>query len=94
MIAGAVTGGLALSKHAALLETCPDGHCPKGSEAQNQSAVDSYKTMGAISTVGFIAGGVLAATGVILVVTAPKAKQTATVTPVIGLGYLGAEGRF
>jgi hypothetical protein len=94
LVAGGVTGGLALSKHASLLKTCLDGHCPKGSEMTNQAAVDSYKTMGTISTIGFIAGGALAATGIVLVVTAPKAKPTATLTPVIGLGYLGAEGSF
>jgi hypothetical protein len=94
LVMGGVTGGLALSKHASLLKTCPDGHCPKGSEAANESAVNSYKTMGTISTIGFIAGGVLAATGIVLVVTAPKAKPVATLTPVIGLGYLGAEGSF
>jgi len=94
LIVGAITGGLALSKHGSLLATCKDGHCPKGSESKYQAEIDSYKTMGTISTAGFIAGGALAVTGVILVVTAPKAKKTGAITPVIGLGYVGAQGRF
>lgn len=96
LIMGAVTGGLALSKRSALLESCKDGHCPKGSEGQYQSDVDGYNTMGTLSTIGFISGGVLAVAGVVLIVTAPKAQkaQTGWVKPVVGLGYLGAEGKF
>lgn len=94
LIMGAATGGIALSKRGALLEACPDGHCPKGSQGQNQSAIDSYNMMGTLSTVGFVAGGVLAATGVVLLVTSPKAKTTGMVTPLVGLGYLGAQGQF
>ena len=95
LILGGAMGGLALSKHADLLKTCPAGHCAPGSEGTNQSKIDSYNTMGTVSTVGFIAGGALAATGLILVVTAPKASpQAAAVTPLVGLGYLGAQGTF
>ena len=96
LIMGAVTGGLALSKRSALLEACPDGHCAKGSEGQHQSDVDGYNTMGTLSTIGFVSGGVLAVAGVVLIVTAPKAQkaQTGWVKPVVGLGYLGAEGKF
>lgn len=96
LIMGAVTGGLALSKRSALLESCKDGHCPKGSEGQYESDVNSYNTMGTLSTIGFVSGGVLAVAGVVLIVTAPKAQkaQTGWVKPVVGLGYLGAEGKF
>jgi hypothetical protein len=94
LVLGGVMGGLALGKHADLLKTCPLGHCIPGTEGTNQANIDSYHTFGLVSTIGFIAGGALAATGVILVVTAPKAKTTATVTPLIGLGYLGAQGSF
>jgi hypothetical protein len=95
LIMGAATGGVALSKHSALAEKCPSGHCPSDKQSAYQSDVDSYKTMGTVSTVGFIAGGVLAATGIILVATSPKAKTTTgSISPIIGLGYLGAEGKF
>ena len=36
----------------------------------------------------------LALTGVVLVVTAPRAKQSSAVTPIVGIGYLGAQGSF
>lgn len=95
LIMGAATGGLALSKRGSLLESCKDGHCPSDQKDKYQGDINSYNTMGTVSTVGFVAGGVLAAAGIILVATAPKAKTTTGwVTPVIGLGYLGAEGKF
>ncbi len=58
--------------------------------------MESYNTAGAFSTAGFIAGGALAATGVVLLVTAPKPRPSAGahVAPVIGAGYLGLAGAF
>lgn len=94
LVAGGITGGLALSKHADLLKSCPGGHCAPGTQRVNQSNIDSYNSLGTISTVGVIVGGALAATGFILIVTAPKAKREAAVTPLLGLGYLGAQGKF
>lgn len=95
LLVGGITGGLALSKHGDIAKSCPEGHCPKGTEASYQPAIDSYGTMGTVSTIGFLAGGALAATGVILIVTAPKPKTTlGAITPVVGPGYLGATGSF
>lgn len=94
IVVGAVTGGLALAKHGSLTTSCPDGHCAPGSEGKHQSDIDAYNAMGAASTGGFIAGGVLAATGVILLVTAPKATKSASIAPVVSAGYLGLQGRF
>jgi hypothetical protein len=92
LVLGAVTGGLAIGKHGALKEACGDGPCA----ASQQGNVDAYHLMGTLSTVGFIVGGASAATGVILLLTAPRAQPVnqAKLTPVIGLGYLGAEGKF
>ncbi len=58
----------------------PD-HCmgPSG-----PSDSDSAHTQAAVSTVAFIAGGALVATGVVLYLTAPKAGLT--VSPTVGLG--------
>jgi hypothetical protein len=96
LLVGAVTGGLALSKHSALLEKCPDGKCYASQQTALQSDVDAFHAMGTASTVTFAAGGVLAATGVVLVVTAPRAKpaREAIVKPLFGLGFIGAAGRF
>lgn len=93
LVLGAVTGGLAIGKHGTLGAVCSaDGHCP----ANQQGTVDAYHLMGTLSTVGFVVGGAGAAAGVILLLTAPRAQpvNAAKLTPVIGLGYLGAEGKF
>jgi hypothetical protein len=92
LVMGGVTGGLAIAKHGALSDACSGGHCPIG----QQSSVDSYHLLGALSTAGFIAGGACVAAGTILILTAPRAKpaKEARVTPIVGLGYIGAQGAF
>ena len=92
LILGAVTGGLAIPKHNALETTCPDGMCT----LHEADAVGSYHLLTTLSTVGFIAGGVLATTGLVLVLTAPRAAAPASsgITPVIGAGFAGAQGWF
>ncbi len=92
LILGGVTGVLALGKHKQLKDDCPGGVCP----ASAQSALDSYHLMGTLSTVGFIVGGVGAAGGAVLFLTAPSAKpaREATLVPVLGAGYLGVQGTF
>ena len=57
--------------------------------------MEKYAT---IATVGFVAGGALAATGLILLITAPddpeKPQQAATLRPYVGFGTVGAVGSF
>ncbi len=72
---GAISGILASSKRSSLLDsnTCSaDGrHC-----APNQSnEVNAYNSLRTVSSVGFIAGGVLAVAGVTLLLTAPKQES-------------------
>ncbi len=96
IVIGAGTGGAVIAKHPSLVKACPGGKCP----ASEQSALNTYNALGIASTVGFVAGGVLAVTGVVLVVTAPKppknqsASLGLTVTPTLGGGALGAMGSF
>ncbi len=99
---GAVTGILAIGKHGDLADRCPADRCPPSA----QDDIDSYKTMGTISTIGFIVGGVGVAAGAVLWFTAPKesnaAKSAASGTgknalswhPFIGAGTAGVAGRF
>jgi hypothetical protein len=95
LIAGAVFGGLAMGERNTILKSCPMGTCPFGSNTVNDPSISTYNTYGAVSTAGFVAGGVLAATGVVLVVTAPSSSTAkASFSPVLGAGYLGARGRF
>lgn len=68
--AGAVTGLMAIGKNNDATALCAnDGPC--GSRAAVDAA-DSASTLGLISTISFIAGGALAATGGILLLTAPS----------------------
>jgi len=91
LIAGTITGILAAGKASDLKAACTNGICG----ADQQSNIDSYKTMGTISTVGFIVGGVGVAAGLVLILTAPKAPaKTAWIRPYVGLGQLGAFGAF
>jgi hypothetical protein len=99
LIAGGITGGLALGAHSNLQNKCGGGSgtCPPSA----QSDVDSYNTFGAISTVGFVVGGVGAAAGVVLLLLKPNLVSTSPapaaglqVHPVLGLGAVGAEGTF
>jgi uncharacterized protein (DUF2147 family) len=78
---GAISGILASSKRSSLLDsnTCSaDGkHC-----APSQSnEVNAYNSLRTVSSVGFIAGGILAVTGVTLLLTAPKQESQ----PKVGL---------
>ena len=102
LIFGGITGGLAIGKHSTLAGECNNSVCPPA----DQSDLDSFHTMGTLSTVGFIVGAVGVTAGVILLFVhpgksespAPAATTTATasieVQPVVGLGTIGAIGRF
>ena len=86
LVLGGITGGLALSKHASLEESCPTGQCGAGFNDK----ISSYETLGMLSTVGFIAGGALGAAGIVLLVTAPTTpvgeKASAFVPISFGVG--------
>jgi len=75
---GAVMGVLALNKHSSIENSgdCPDGHCPPDKQAD----VDRLNTFRTVSTVGFIAGGVLAGAGIVLVLTAPSSDAPLAAT--------------
>jgi hypothetical protein len=92
LLLGVITGAVALGDHGSLANKCSGGSCPPS----EQSDLDNYHTMGMLSTVGFIVAGVGAATGVVLLLTAPKESSTTglNVTPAIGLGTVGAVGTF
>lgn len=52
---------------------CTNGTCP---DADAQDKSESAKSQADIATVAFVAGGVLAGTGLVLVLTAPRNRET------------------
>jgi hypothetical protein len=90
---GVVTGILALGKHSDLSSACTGGCGP-----DQYANLDSYHTLGALSTAGFIIAGVGAAAGVTLLVLQPKAADATPAGPaaslVVGPGSIAALGRF
>lgn len=88
---GITSGLVATNEKSSLDEQCPNGRCPPSAE----SDLDSFRTMRTISTVGYIAGGVGIATGVVLLLVTP-AKRTAAarVEPHPWLGGAGVRGTF
>jgi len=64
---GVVTGLMALGKSSDLNDACPENPCP----TENQSLKDDAETFSTVSTISFIAGGVLVAAGITLLVIQP-----------------------
>jgi len=64
LILGSVFGLVAASQASDALESCTDGVCPSSQEG----AVDDASVPANVATVAFIAGGALAATGVVLLI--------------------------
>jgi hypothetical protein len=73
LVVGGVTGALVLRdrKEFDQNENCRDGECLR-SEADK---VEGFRTLRTVSTVGFIAGGALAATGVVLLLTSGASDE-------------------
>lgn len=93
---GAVAGGLALSKRSSLDSVCTAAHACPLSEA---SDISSLKTTSTLSTVGFIVGGVGAATGALLLLllrpsSAPEQGASGSLTPYLGPSGAGITGTF
>jgi len=91
LVVGAVTGGLAIAKKNDLDDNCPGGAC----QPEFHDDVDSFQTMRLASSIGLIAGGVLAAGGLVLVLTAPTESDAgAAVSLHVLPAGLGLSGRF
>jgi len=91
---GGVFGALALHKKSQLDSECMDGgRCRSSSEPK----IKTYHTYGTISGVALSVGVAAVGTGLVLLLTEPKAEETAragvTVRPLIG-PLVGAEGTF
>lgn len=83
LIAGGVTGYLAMNKKSKLDDACQGGQCPPS----QQKNLDAFHTFGTVSTIAFIVGGVGVATGVTLLLTTPHEKAP-SVAAVVGPGSI------
>jgi hypothetical protein len=97
LVLGGVTGAMAISKRGELDDSpsCRDGQCLKSMEDE----VGSLRTFRTISTVGFIAGGALAATGVVLLLTSSSSasqggRGPASLALGLGPGHVRLGGSF
>jgi hypothetical protein len=95
LIAGGVTGVLAMLKHNKLDGLCPDKQCP-GDRPGTVGTYDNYHTLGHVSEAAFIAGGVGVALGAVLLLTRPRGDSISAgqVSPYIGVGNAGVFGTF
>jgi hypothetical protein len=96
LLAGAITGGLTLRKASDLKSKCTGVVCPTSVQGEARSVT----TLGNVSNAMFIAGGVLAATGAVLLVVRPRLERSAPKQGGIewnvgvGAGRLELGGRF
>jgi hypothetical protein len=96
LIAGGITGVLALQKHQQLKNAgCSNSRCP----AEESSQLSSYHTAGTISNIGFIVAGVGAVTGTILLLTLPRSSTSRAgvdqeLSAFVGWGSGGVKGTF
>lgn len=88
---GGIAAGVAYGSYPSASEGCLNNRCPVGT---NPEQIAGYNEMRVISSVGFIVGGVLAATGITLLITMPKASDSASVRPYLGLTSVGVSGSF
>jgi hypothetical protein len=93
LIVGGVSGILALGKHSRLKDACPNAQC----DANEQATLDSFHAFGAISTGGFIVGGVGVTLGAVLLLMRtgePSQAHAPRVSPFVGWGTAGLGGTF
>jgi len=109
LVGGSVLGILALNKDSELRDIpCQDRPeiDPRGClvydpdqsiERRASSLKEDRNRFANLATVGFVAGGVLATAGLIMLLSAPEGPEEASgpsVQPYVGFGSIGAVGRF
>lgn len=94
---GAATGILSLNKVSAVKASCHGTSCFSDDQADRSNVADAT-TLGNVSTAGFVAGGVLAAAGVVLIVLRPApaepSHEAAAWGVTLGPGRVALAGRF
>jgi len=88
---GVVTGLMANSEHKTAEDECPSGRCVEGSSGAE--ALDAFRSLRTVSTIGYVVGVVGIGTGVTLWLTRPKSER-ASVGVFVGTGSAGVRGSF
>jgi hypothetical protein len=92
---GAVTGIMALGAGSDAEKACP---VPANCNQKTFDDVESGRTMGTVSTIGFIAGGIGAAVGIYGLLSGPKSTATKAPGASVGLSvtpsFVSFRGRF
>jgi hypothetical protein len=88
IVTGGVTGAMAIEKKADLAAT---GECDHG--CRDSGRYQNFQTLRTVSTISFAAGGVLVATGIVLLIVAPS-KGSATASLEVGPGHAAVSGSF
>jgi hypothetical protein len=86
LAAGGVFGGLVASK------TSTTNCVAKVCNPAGWQEISDAKTFATISTVSFVAGGVLVAGAAVLFIVAPHATRKIALTPIVGPAFLGLGG--
>ena len=89
---GAITGGIAISLNNKAKEVCPDPGVCADRDARDHA--DSARSTATISTIGFVAGGALLASGVLLVVLSPPTSAGASGRIRVGPQAISLEATF
>ena len=91
LLGGVVMGVIAKGRYDDAKDLCGGDidACDPTRLDESQAKVDSARTAGNFATVGVIVGGAAIVTGLVLFVTAPKAKQSVAISPVIGTDSAG-----
>lgn len=94
LLVGSITGVMALGRHSDLEDQCPGGRCPESS----QGTLDSFHTLGTVSTIGFVVGAVGLGTGVSLLFwsggSSAQRSEGASMSLGVAPSGLAAWGRF
>jgi hypothetical protein len=90
IITGSVAGVLAIDKKSTIDKSasCEDNRC------NDRSLVDSYGTLRTVSSVGLIAGAIVAGSGLALILASGSSEKEPSAAAYIGPGTVGVRGRF
>jgi hypothetical protein len=98
LVVGGVLGGLALAKRDAAFDTDDDGvaHCfdPLVCDEEGRRQIEEARSLSHGSTAAFVAGGVLAATGAVLLITLAADPAPAAFSVRVHLSALVLHGSF